>query len=75
MVALQKNLKDMIEKSIAIYTIIDDLLGEIEHSEPKNRKVSDSEIITTAVISALYFSGNQENIYTGQEIQSILDWS
>lgn len=50
----------MIEKSIAIYTIIDDLLGEIEHSEPKNRKVSDSEIITTAVISALYFSGNQE---------------
>lgn len=50
----------MIEKSIAIYTIIDDLLKEIEHTEPENRHVSDSEVITTAIISALYFSGNQE---------------
>lgn len=50
----------MIEKSIAIYTIIDDLLKEIKHSEPKNRNISDSEVITTAIISALYFSGNQE---------------
>ena len=50
----------MINKSIAIYTIIDDLLKEIGHIEPENRKVSDSEIITTLVISALYFSGHQE---------------
>jgi hypothetical protein len=50
----------MIEKSIAIYTIIDDLLKELEHTEPKNRNISDAEVITTTVISALYFSGNQE---------------
>jgi hypothetical protein len=50
----------MIEKSIAIYTIIDDLLKEIGHKEPENRKTCDAEIITTCVISALYFSGNQE---------------
>ena len=50
----------MIKKSIAIYTIIDDLLKEIKHNEPKNRQVYDSEIITTALISALYFGGNQE---------------
>lgn len=50
----------MIEKSIAIYTIIDDLLKEIGHIEPKDRKISDAELITTCIISALYFSGNQE---------------
>jgi len=50
----------MIEKSITIYTIIDDLMKGIKHTEPKNRNVSDSEVITTAIISALYFSGNQE---------------
>jgi hypothetical protein len=47
----------MIKKSIAIYTIIDDLLKEIEHTEPQNRNISDAEVITTTVISALYFSG------------------
>jgi len=50
----------MIEKSVAIYTIIDDLLKEIGHREPENRKISDAEVITTCIISALYFSGNQE---------------
>jgi len=50
----------MIKKSIAIYTIIDDLLKEFGHIEPKSRKVTDAEIITTCLISALYFSGNQE---------------
>lgn len=50
----------MIEKSIAIYTIIDDLLKETQHIEPCNRKVSDAEVLTTAAISALYFGGNQE---------------
>ena len=50
----------MIEKSVAIYTIIDDMLKEIGHIEPESRKISDAELITTCVISALYFSGNQE---------------
>lgn len=50
----------MINKSIAIYTIIDDLLKELGHIEPEHRSVSDAELITTSLISALYFYGNQE---------------
>lgn len=50
----------MIEKTIAIYVFIDDLLKEIEHNEPENRKMSDSEIVTTVLVSAIYFSGHHE---------------
>ena len=50
----------MIKKSIVIYTIIDDLLKQIEHTEPQNKKISDAKVITTTVISALYFPGNEE---------------
>ncbi|MBD0367769.1 MAG: IS982 family transposase, partial [Flavisolibacter sp.] len=38
---------------------IDDILKDIGHSEPGERKVSDSEVITTAVAAALHFKGNQ----------------
>lgn len=47
------------DKVIAIYCLIDDILKGINHYEHRERKVSDSEIITTAVVSALYFKGNQ----------------
>ena len=36
------------------------MLKEIGRIEPESRKISDAEIITTCVVSALYFSGNQE---------------
>ena len=49
------------DKVIGIYCIVDDILKGIGHYEHKYRKVSDSEIITTALISALYFKGNQYN--------------
>jgi hypothetical protein len=75
----KNNLEDMIEKSIAIYTIIDDLLKEMNHYEPETRKVSDSEIITTALISAFYFGGNQEKgigfMRSGGHIPSMLSKS
>jgi len=48
----------MIEKFIAIYVFIDDLLKEIGHKEPATRNASDSEIITVALIAAKYFHGN-----------------
>jgi hypothetical protein len=48
----------MIEKFIAIYVFIDDILIEIGHKEPVNRNTSDSEIITVALIAAKYFHGN-----------------
>ena len=45
---------------------MDDLLKGIEHKEDNRRKVSDSEVITTAIGSARYFggpSGQYEGVY------------
>jgi len=49
------------DKIIAIFCLVDDLLQGIGHKEDNRRKVSDSEIITTAIVSALYFGGHQDN--------------
>ncbi len=48
-------------KIIALYSIVDDLLKGIGHREPSNRKVFDSEVITTALVAALYFGGHLDN--------------
>lgn len=48
-------------KVIALYCIIDDLLKAMNHTEDIRIKVKDSEVITTALVAALYFSGHQEN--------------
>jgi len=47
------------DKIISIFCLIDDLFIGIKHPEDVRRKVSDSEIAVTAVVSALYFGGNQ----------------
>ena len=52
----------MIDKTIAIYLCIDDIMKEIGYKEPINRNASDSEIITTALIAAKYFYGHIDNI-------------
>lgn len=49
------------DKIIALYCIVDDLLKASGHSEDVRRKVSDSEVITTALVSALYFGGHHDN--------------
>lgn len=49
------------DKVIAIYCIVDDMLKAIHHPEDIRRRINDSEIITTAVVSTMYFSGHQEN--------------
>jgi hypothetical protein len=49
------------DKVIGIYCLIDDILKGIRHYEEGQRRVSDSEIITTAIVSALYFKGNQSH--------------
>jgi Transposase DDE domain len=49
------------DKIIAIYCFVDDLLKGIGHKEDSRRKVIDSEIITTAIVSALYFGGHLDN--------------
>ena len=50
----------MIDKTIAIYVFIDDLLKDLAHYEPTNRNMSDAEVITTVLVSAIYFSGHHE---------------
>lgn len=40
--------------------LVDDLLKAIGHQEYKRRKVSDSEIITTAIVSTPHFGGHLE---------------
>jgi hypothetical protein len=57
----------MIEKSIAIYVFIDDLLIKLNHNEPKNRYMSDAELITTVLVSAIYFSGHHEKAMSFME--------
>ena len=51
----------MIDKTIAIYVFIDDIMKEGGHKENINRNTSDSEIITTALIAAKYFHGHIDN--------------
>jgi hypothetical protein len=48
------------DKIIGIFCFIDDLLKTSGHFEDRRRRVSDSEIITTAVVSALYFGGHHD---------------
>lgn len=47
------------DKVIAIYCLMDDLLKEMDHKEHNNRRFTDSQVLTTALVSALYFRGNQ----------------
>jgi hypothetical protein len=49
------------DKIIRIYCIVDDILKSVGHTEDIRRKVSDSEIITTALVSGLYFGGHLDN--------------
>lgn len=50
----------MTDHITALYCIVDDLLKSVGHIEDSRCKTSDSEIITTAIASAYYFSGNIE---------------
>ncbi|MVN23554.1 IS982 family transposase, partial [Mucilaginibacter arboris] len=48
------------DKIIGIFCFIDDLLKTSNHYEDGRRQVSDSEVITTAIVSSLYFGGHQD---------------
>ncbi len=48
------------DKIIGIFCFIDDLLKTIGHYEDMRRQVSDSEVITTALVSSLHFGGHQD---------------
>jgi hypothetical protein len=49
----------MIDKVIALYAITDDILKAIGHPETCQPHLSNAEVLTTALVAALFFSGNQ----------------
>lgn len=49
------------DKIISIFCLIDDILKGIDHEEDIRRKVSDSEIILTAIVSSTSFYGNHSS--------------
>lgn len=49
------------DKVIGIYCIGDDILNGISHKDDSQRWVSDSKIITNAIVSVLYFGGHMDN--------------
>lgn len=51
----------MIDHTVELYCIIDDLLKTIGHTEDSRRQMSDAEVMTTALIAARYFGGNLEH--------------
>ncbi len=48
-------------KIIAVYCLIDDVLKGIGYREDVRRRIIDSEVLTTAIVSALYFGGHMDN--------------
>jgi hypothetical protein len=50
---------EMLNIIVAIYCIVDDLLKANYHSEDCRRIMSDAEVITTALVAAQFFGGNQ----------------
>lgn len=43
---------------VAVFCLVDDTLKAMRHQEDEQCKMSDAEVMTTAIIAALYFSGN-----------------
>lgn len=48
-------------KIIALYCIVDDLLKAMGHHDDSRSRVADSEVITTAFVSVLFFGGHLQN--------------
>jgi hypothetical protein len=44
----------------AIYSVCDDVLKTLHHSEDPQCRMSDAEVMTTAIVATLYFGGNME---------------
>lgn len=51
----------MDDKIVAIYTLVSDFLMAIHHDEDPQCRMSDAEVMTTAIVAALFFAGNYES--------------
>ncbi len=52
----------MLDQVIEIYISIDDMLKALDHQEDCRCQMSDSEVLTTLLVSSLFFSGNQVHV-------------
>lgn len=46
---------------VAIYCLCDDLLQALDHRDDPQSRMSDAEVMTTALVAALFFGGNHEH--------------
>jgi len=46
---------------VAVYCLCDDLLKALYHIEDPQCQISDAEVMTTAIVAALFFGGNHES--------------
>ena len=45
---------------VAVFCLCDDMLKALHHAEDPQSQISDAEVMTTAIVAALYFGGNLE---------------
>lgn len=45
---------------VAVFCLCDDMLKALHHGEDPQSQISDAEVMTTAIVAALYFGGNME---------------
>lgn len=50
----------MIDHTVALYCIVDDLLKAVSHTDDTRCEMSDAEVITAALVAAFNFGGNVE---------------
>ena len=51
----------MDDKIIAMYCLCDDLLKALHHHEDTQRQMTDAEVMTTALVAALFLRGHHES--------------
>ena len=62
----------MIDHTTALYCITADLLKAAGHTDDCRCRLTDAEVITTALIAALYFGGNIERSRSWGRAETIL---
>lgn len=50
----------MIDHTVALYCIVDDLLKAVGHRDDRRRTMTDAEVVTAALVAAFNFGGNVE---------------
>jgi hypothetical protein len=69
----------MDDKILAIYCLCNDLLKGLHHAEDRQQKMTDAEIMTTALVAMLFFGGNFEHaralLNAGQYMPTMLSRS